>query len=178
MILEIGCGENPITQDTPDVETKNVDYRMDVVGFDCVDVCGITTRLPFCGGSLSGIVCQHVLEHHSHCSFGDNPTYGSLLKFLIEVHRVLVPGGFFESICPNFAFIAGLYTEQGRYNLESAITLMQWAMGGQRDKWDHHGVLLDFNILRHWAEMAGFERNNIDLLHPFDWFGLHVKIIK
>ena len=135
-------------------------------------------RLPFSDGSVDGIVCQHVIEHHNHQSFGDNPTYGTLLTFLGEVRRVLRTGGYFESICPNFAYIAKAYVSGGFRSHTDSITLMHWAMGGQRDEWDHHGVLLDFNLLRHWAEMAGFKRENVDLLHPFDWFGLHVKLVK
>lgn len=178
MILEIGCGNNPITENTPDVVEKCINYRMDAVTYPCVDIVGLTTSLPFSNNSLGGIVCQHVLEHHSHCSFGDNATYGTLLKFLCEVYRVLVPGGFIESICPNFAYIAGRYVQEGMHNVNVSTQLMQWAMGGQRDKWDYHSVLLDFNILREWATKAGFKYGNVDLLHPFDWFGLHVKLVK
>ena len=176
MILEIGCGENPITADTPDIETKSIDYRMDAVGFDCVEAVGLTTHIPFLSNSLDGIVCQHVIEHHTHESFGDNPNHGTLLQFLKECFRVLKTGGFVESMCPNFAYIAKAYCQHGITNPDFSRQLMQWAMGGQRDKWDYHYALLDFNILGDWARMAGF--SNITLLHPFDWFGLHVRMEK
>jgi predicted SAM-dependent methyltransferase len=175
MVLEIGCGNNPITESTPDIQTKLVDYRMDVVRHDPVNVLGNTIQLPFVSGSFDAIVCQHVLEHHTHCSFGENPTYGTLLVFLKEIHRVLGEDGYFESICPNFAFIAIRYIESYK-NVEAKMELMAWAMGGQRDEWDHHGVLLDAQILWKYAQMAGF--SDMELLHPFDWFGLHIKLLK
>lgn len=175
MIVEIGCGDNPITKDTPDICTKHVDYRLDIVRYDSVNVCGDTSKLPFVNDSIDAIVCQHVIEHNTHCSFGENPSYGTLLQFLKEVCRVLRKDGFIESICPNFAYIAKSYIQNWN-NLEYKMQLMAWAMGGQRDEFDHHGVLLDAQILWFYAEKAGFSR--IELLHDFDWFGLHVKIIK
>lgn len=51
-------------------------------------------------------------------------------------------------------------------------------MGGQRDQWDYHYCALDFNLLSMWGMKAGFRQQNIRLLHPFDWFGLHVEMVK
>lgn len=178
MIVELGCGENPITEGTPDVENRSVDFRMDAVRLSPVNVVGVTTALPFRGNSIDGIVCQHVSEHHSHRSFGDNADGGTFLEFLREVHRVLKPGGFFESICPNLAFIAKQYVANGISNPAYALQLMQWLMGGQRDQWDYHYIALDANLFAMWAVQAGFKAENIHLLHPFDWFGLHLEIIK
>ena len=176
MVIEIGCGNNPININTPDIETRNVDYRLDAVKLSPVSVVGLTINIPFKDNSIDIIVSQHVIEHHTHCSFGDKPTYGTLLLFLKEVYRVLKDGGHYETMCPNFAYIAKSYCMNGFGNTGAALQLMQWAMGGQRDKWDHHGVLLDFNIITFYAELAGFKQ--IGLLHPFDWFGLHVKMEK
>lgn len=178
MVLEIGCGENPITEDTPDVLHREVDIRLDAVRLSPVDVVGLTTALPFRDDSLDGIVCQHVLEHHSHRSFGERPDGGTLLQFLLEVHRVLRPGGFFESICPNLAFIAKEYCRVGSTDPDYCLQLVQWLMGGQRDQWDYHSVALDFNLVRRWGIDAGFKLKNMRLLHPFDWFGLHIEFIK
>ena len=179
MVLEIGCGENPITEETPDVLHNKVNIRLDAVRLSPVDVVGVTVALPFRSDSLDGIVCQHVIEHHSHRSFGGDADGGTLLEFLCEVHRVLKPGGFFESICPNLAFIAKGYVQRGSTDPTYATQLMQWLMGGQRDQWDFHYVALDANILAMWAAKAGFNiENNFRLLHPFDWFGLHIEMIK
>ncbi len=142
MVVELGCGENPIREDTPDVLHREVDFRLDAVRLSQADVVGFTTALPFHNDSLDGIVCQHLIEHHSHRSFGENGDGGTLLEFLCEVYRVLKPGGFFESICPNLAFIAREYVQRGSTDPAYAIQLMQWLMGGQRDSWDFHYVAL------------------------------------
>lgn len=175
-ILEVGCGDNPIKEDTPDILTKLVDYRLDVSAFPCVTLRGNTVHLPFRDNSIGAIVCQHVIEHHTHCSFGHEPSYGTLLQFLSECFRVLKPGGYFESICPNFAYISKAYVSTGYGNVRLAMEMMAWAMGGQRDQWDHHGCLLDANILAVYADMAGF--SELRLLDPFDAFGLHVMLKK
>lgn len=178
MIVEIGCGENPITEDTPDVKHRRVDYRMDAVGLSPVDVVALTFDLPFRDNSLVGVVCQHVIEHHSHRSMGEGGDGGTLLRFLQEIRRVLKPGGFFESISPNLAYIAEQYVRAGWTDPAYALQLVQWLMGGQRNEYDYHYVALDHNILRTWAVTAGFAADNVKLLHPFNWFGLHVELIK
>lgn len=175
MNIELGPGNNPITESTPDVCTRNIDVRIDISKDSSADVLGNTINLPLKDSSVDAIVCQHVIEHHTHCSFGDKPTYGTLLLFLKEVHRVLKTGGYIECICPNFAYIAKSYMFTER-NLNNSLTLMQWAMGGQRDKHDHHGVLLDFHIISMYGDMAGFKESR--LLHPYDWFGLHFSLEK
>lgn len=175
MTIEIGCGHNPITLSTPDIFTRNVDYRVDLSRDSVAEAIANTIALPFRSESLDAMVCQHVIEHHTHCSFGDKPTYGTLLMFLKEVHRVLKPEGYIECMCPNMAFIAKMYV-MGERTLANSMQLMQWAMGGQRDKFDHHGVLLDFHIITMYSEMAGFK--SAKLLHPYDWFGLHFMLEK
>lgn len=175
-ILEVGCGDNPITKDTPDIETTLVDYRLDIAMFAGCSLLGDTTRIPFLDESLGGIVCQHVIEHHTHGSFGDNPSYGTLLVFLQECYRVLKPGGFIESICPNLAYLSRVYWESGYDNVGIGLQIMQWMMGGQRDKYDHHGCILDAHILGFYAHKAKFRE--LELLDHFDAFGLHVLIRK
>ena len=175
-IIELGCGENPITGETPDVFCKNIDYRMDVVPFNCVDTTGLTTFLPFLDGVVGYVTCQHVAEHHTHGKGNGGEIEGSLRIFFEEVYRVLRPGGLFEIMCPNFAYIAKLYVTQGAVNVDVAEQLMEWAMGGQRDQWDFHYCLLDFNIVNRLGLRVGFKETM--LLHPFDWFGLHVVLRK
>jgi len=175
-ILEIGCGENPITETTPDVCIKDVDYRMDVVPFNFVEVSGNTVAIPFRDSSVGSITCQHVAEHHTHAKGNGGAIEGSLKDFFAEVYRVLKPGGLFEIMCPNFAYIAKFYVTQGVGNVDIAEQLMEWAMGGQRDQWDFHYCLLDYNIVNRLGMRLGFE--SCELMHPFDWFGLHVILRK
>jgi SAM-dependent methyltransferase len=57
-------------------------------------VCNVEIDpLPFADGTFDGVVCCQVLEHFSH----------SHLPALLEMHRVLAPGGMIEVDVPNAA---------------------------------------------------------------------------
>lgn len=181
MNIELGCGNNPIKRNTPDVKQRKIDYRIDVLYSVCgnlhVDIVSNVSYLPLLNNSVDCFVSQHIIEHFDHKA-RDTYRPSGLLCFIREIYRSLKPGGHYETMSPNFAFIAREYCTRGYVDPQYAYTLMQWAMGGQSNEWDYHYVLLDFNILKMFATQAGFKPEKITLLHPIDWFGLHVKMEK
>jgi predicted SAM-dependent methyltransferase len=187
MVIEIGCGEEPINENTPHLVNTKIDLRVDAACCAYVNTRALSTQLPFVDNSVDGFVSQHLIEHHTHSDVtyalfeGESAkapegTNVSLLEHLREIKRALKVGGFYETICPNLAFIAEQYVTKGSTDPRYALQLIQWAMGGQRNAWDYHYILLDFNILSYWATMAGF--GSIQLVHPFNWFGLHTIMVK
>jgi len=178
MIIELGCGNNPITKETPDVQCKDISFCMDAMQETSADVIGITTHLPFKDNSVDGYVSQHVIEHHSHNFDVEYTPSGTLLKFLKEVYRTLKPGGFYETISPNLAYICSKYMESGINNARESMNLIRFLYGGQKNEYDFHYIGLDFNLIRVWCSYAGFDMEKVELLHDFYWFGLHVKMVK
>ena len=174
MTIELGCGDNAITGSTPDILTKEIDFRVDV-GRLANNLVGNVRLLPFLDNSVDAYVSQHLIEHLDHKVRAEVKDEATIVVHLKEVYRSLKEGGHYETMCPNLAYLAYSYVQSQGQN---AWDIMQGAMGGQKNEWDYHYIILDFNILRTFATQAGFKAQNVTLLHPFDWFGLHVKMEK
>lgn len=183
MNIEIGPGSNPVNENTPHISNRKIHFTIDISKHSLPSMVGKSTYLPFKTESIDVFVSQHLVEHHSHKTFDrskDDPEYGGdVVKHLREIHRCLKHRGHYECMMPNLAFIAQAYVSMlvsGRYNFEQALQFMSWISGGQRNEYDYHYVCMDFGILSHFANLAGFKK--CELLHDFSFFGLHVKMTK
>ena len=121
--LHLGCG------------VKHIPgwFHVDALDFEHIDHRGPVEDLSFIAdGSVSLIYAAHVLEH-----FG-RKTYLDVLK---EWRRVLEPGGVLRLAVPDFGAAARLYMSgtlpRGIEDVRGLVS------GGQRDKYDFHGMIFD-----------------------------------
>jgi predicted SAM-dependent methyltransferase len=120
----------------------------------------ITKPLPYADNSLEALFCSHTAEHVSGPDF---------MRFLIEVYRVLVPGGYFRISIPVIGWwlkrehIFDLMTNHGHcagYNEELVRTLL-WTAGFSPDA--IRKVDFDESIEHHWKTI-GRELDQIESL--------------
>lgn len=77
------------------------DYRPATISLD-----GLTcdradlTSLPFADGSVASLSCMHVVEHVGLGRYGDPVDYDGDLKAMVELERVLAPGGTLLFVVP------------------------------------------------------------------------------
>ena len=142
--LHLGCGSKYI----PGF------IHIDANPYPHVDHCqGIASLSNFNDATVSLIYACHVLEHFSRWEY---------INVLKEWHRVLMPGGVLRLAVPDFAACAKIYYEQG---LQSGLTgLVGLVVGGQRDKYDFHGMIFDETLLSSSLLEAGFKS-----VRPWDW---------
>ena len=142
--LHLGCG------------VKHIPgwFHVDALDFEHIDHRGPVEDLSFIAdGSVSLIYAAHVLEH-----FGCK-TYLDVLK---EWRRVLEPGGVLRLAVPDFGAAARLYMSgtlpRGIEDVRGLVS------GGQRDKYDFHGMIFDEADLTRALKEAGFSA-----VRPWDW---------
>lgn len=142
--LHLGCG------------VKHIPgwFHVDALDFEHIDHRGPVEDLSFIAdGSVSLIYAAHVLEH-----FG-RKTYLDVLK---EWRRVLEPGGVLRLAVPDFGAVARLYMSgtlpRGIEDVRGLVS------GGQRDKYDFHGMIFDEADLTRALKEAGFST-----VRPWDW---------
>ena len=129
-------------------------FHVDALDYPHVDHQGPVDDLSFIpDGEVELIYACHVLEH-----FG-RKTYKAVLA---EWRRVLKPGGVLRLAVPDYAACARLYLS-GRLvrGLEDVRGLM---VGGQRDKYDFHGMVFDEPDLTVALKEAGFRE-----VRRWDW---------
>ena len=129
-------------------------FHVDALDFEHIDHRGPVEDLSFIAdGSVSLIYAAHVLEH-----FG-RKTYLDVLK---EWRRVLEPGGVLRLAVPDFGAAARLYMSgtlpRGIEDVRGLVS------GGQRDKYDFHGMIFDEADLTRALKEAGFST-----VRPWDW---------
>ena len=142
--LHLGCG------------VKHIPgwFHVDALDFEHIDHRGPVEDLSFIAdGSVSLIYAAHVLEH-----FG-RKTYLDVLK---EWRRVLEPGGVLRLAVPDFGAAARLYMSgtlpRGIEDVRGLVS------GGQRDKYDFHGMIFDEADLTRALKEAGFST-----VRSWDW---------
>jgi SAM-dependent methyltransferase len=142
--LHLGCGQKYIAGF----------FHVDALAYPHIDHIGPVDVLDFLeDGAVDLIYACHVLEH-----FGRN----DYQRVLNEWARVLAPGGVLRVAVPDFAACAQLYVEG---KLEGGIRdITGLIVGGQRDKYDFHGVIFDEALLTAGLKTAGFKT-----VRRWDW---------
>ncbi|MBL6934597.1 MAG: class I SAM-dependent methyltransferase [Alphaproteobacteria bacterium] len=106
--------------------------------------------LPFADNTVDFIYSCAAIEHFSRHEWRD---------VLTEWCRLLKPGCILRLSTADFAAACDQYREQG--NVEELLGLV---VGGQKDPWDRHGMIFDFDLLRDGLEAAGFTD-----IRRYDW---------
>ncbi|MEL6120981.1 MAG: methyltransferase domain-containing protein [Pseudomonadota bacterium] len=121
-------------------------FHVDALEYPHVDHVGRVEDLGFISDNAAQLIYAcHVLEH-----FG-RKTYREPLE---EWFRVLAPGGILRLAVPDFRAAAELYLS-GRMprGLEDVRGLV---IGGQRDQYDFHGMIFDYETLDTTLTDIGF----------------------
>ncbi len=142
--LHLGCGAKHIPGW----------FHIDALDFAHIDHRGPVEDLSFIkDGAVELIYTSHVLEH-----FG-RKTHMDALR---EWRRVLAPGGVLRLAVPDFGAAAQLYLSgtlpRGIEDIRGLVC------GGQRDKYDFHGMIFDEADLTKSLKDAGFSG-----VRSWDW---------
>lgn len=140
-------------------------------------------RMPFPDSIFEGVFCEHVLEHFS---LEDGERLAS------DVHRTLLPGGYFRVVVPDAALALRRY-------FESPDALIAWRNEGGtamevvnsvfRQRYEHQ-FLYDFITIQRMLLRAGFAEVTLSAFggsrHPalslddrkYEWESLYVDAVK
>ena len=140
MNLHLGCGN---------VRVPGY-INVDAVITSAVDVIADLRALPFSDGYASVIYAASVLEH-----FGRKEWRGVLRHWRDKLEN----GGTLRLSVPDFKAIIIHYIE---FRLLSE--LLGLLIGGQKDAYDWHGMIFDFDLLRSGLVCAGFAT-----VKRYDW---------
>ncbi|WP_026340940.1 methyltransferase domain-containing protein [Thioalkalivibrio sp. AKL10] len=113
-------------------------------------VCDLRDLREFEDGCVDDIYACHVLEH-----FGRREVSGVLEEWA----RVLREGGRVRIAVPDFAAICSQYSESGAIS-----EVLGLVCGGQRDEFDYHKMIFDFELIKGLLEEAGLEG-----VRRYDW---------
>lgn len=138
--LHLGCGKVIIPGYT----------NIDIQPSPGVDIKADLRKLPFEDGYADLIYSCANIEH-----FGRKEWVG----ILREWQRVLKPGGILRISTMDFEACCAEY--QANKNLPQLLGLL---IGGQKDRYDWHGMIFDFETLRQGLKEAGFEN-----IQRYDW---------
>lgn len=166
--LNLGCGNNLIGGY---VNIDKFDKEADVLA----DICD----LPYDDSSVDEIVSYQVIEHLPYWQTGNlTSSIGQDYppRFFEECFRVLKPGGFMITECPDIEHIARQIVEDGDVDYRSMINLYgeyyrPWDQNRYPD-WGHQAGSLHINAftwkrIQRIADRVGFEvyRNKMDEKH-------------
>ena len=134
MKLHIGCGKRIINGWVNiDIDPANKPDVIDNVGrLNTVD-----------DGSADIIYASHVLEHFKRIY---------TLKALQVWYSKIKSGGILRVAVPDFEKVAQAYTSRGI----PLQTLLGFLVGGQRNNWDNHYMVFDYNLLESMLRKVGF----------------------
>jgi len=144
--LQIGCG--------PQIASGfvNLDYRW-VPGVDVV--WDLNRSLPFPPNRFQGIFTEHCMEHFNE---------GNLRSVLLEMYRVLRPGGRVRIVVPSLEIHARRYLDtRSDSDAGPAIRLNQAFYSGHDNmglsRWTHdgHHFMHDFATLANQLQYVGFD---------------------
>lgn len=130
--LHLGCGSK-ILKDyiNIDIDNKFADLKIDA------------TRLPYEENSIDLIYCSHMIEHLKR---------NNISQSLKHWYFILKFGGELQLSTPDFESICRHYIENK--DVEKVLGLL---VGGQRDLYDFHRSLFDFNFLSKILLDIGFK---------------------
>ena len=124
--------------------------NIDIQPGPAVDLVGDIRNLDFEDSSIDLVYSCAVIEHVGRREWVD------LLK---EWRRVLKPGGLLRLSTNDFEACIARYNE--KRNLEELLGIL---IGGQKDDYDWHGMIVDFKTLERGLIEAGFEN-----IRRYDW---------
>ena len=138
--LHIGCGNKILPSY----------INIDILDAPGVDVVADIRKLPYDDNSIDLIYSCANLDHLSRHDWKSAITHW---------YYLLRPGGFLRLSVGDFEAICMQYMQNR--NIDELIGL---TLGGQKDQFDWHGMMFDFDYLKRHLEDIGF--NNI---RRYDW---------
>jgi len=132
--------------------------NIDILPLPGVDIQADLRKLPFDNGYADLIYSCANIEHFGRKEW---------VEVLREWRRVLKPGGILKISTMDFDACCQEYIENK--NLQHLLGLL---IGGQKDRYDWHGMIFDFPILKAGLEVAGFEK-----IRRYDWRNSDVGIL-
>ena len=124
--------------------------NVDILCTPAVDLVADLSQLPWRRGAVDMIYSCAAIEHFGRHEWID------LLK---EWGRVLKPKGLLRLSTADFDACVARY--QNKHDLAELLGLL---IGGQKDEYDWHGMIFNFDLLRDGLQLAGF-RN----VKRYDW---------
>lgn len=147
--LHLGCGTRIIAGY----------INIDILSLPGVDVICDINELPYPDNSVDFIYSCATIEH-----FGRN----RWKKVLAHWYSKLKPGGILRLSTADFHAVCERYLETG--NIQELLGLV---VGGQKDKYDWHGMVFDFELLKLGLEEVGF----VNVRH-YDWQQTDIAIME
>lgn len=138
--LHLGCG----TKRLPGY------VNVDILPGPAVDVIGDLRKLDYPDASVDMIYSCAAIEHFGRREWVD---------LLREWARVLKPGALLRVSTMDFEACVARYLE--KRNMTELLGLL---IGGQKDDYDWHGMIFDFDTIREGLHQAGFEN-----VRRYDW---------
>ena len=123
----------------------NKDYlNVDILRFPGVDIrADITRKIPVSDDCVSEIISKATLEHF---------IMQDIITINQEFFRILIPGGKLVIGVPDLKALCEAY-KSGNYDHD---VLNRYFLGGQKDAFDIHKTLMDFQILSDILSRIGF----------------------
>lgn len=138
--LHLACGKIRL----PDYVNVDIQYG------SAVDVVADLRTLPWRAGTIDMVYSCSAIEHFGRREW---------TTVLQEWARVLKPGGLLRISTADFDAAVARYSET--HNLPELLGLL---IGGQKDDYDWHGMIFNFDELSKGLETVGFAD-----IHRYDW---------
>ena len=150
MKLHLGCGKLKLPDFINiDIISDKADIKLDLTDLSIIN-SNVVEEIYIC----------HTLEHI---------TRNNVIDLLLSWNRILVDNGILRIAVPDFEKIVKVYFQNK--NMSELIGLLN---GGQKDKYDIHGLTFDFITLKELLESCGFANitryNAEDFLDDLDDF--------